>query len=431
MTCARANQSGAQRASAVAWALGTGLFLLCGCGAVATTQGRIDGLKDVIAQAEQQGARACAPRQLAVARAHLEFADAELAQGHISRAEEHLRLAEPSAQAALTQSPQDRCGETPPVQDTDRDGILDPNDRCPEVPEDHDGVEDEDGCPEEEDTDGDGLSDARDLCPLQPEDVDSYQDEDGCPEPDNDLDGIADVDDRCPTAPEDADSFEDADGCPDEDNDRDSVLDVDDMCPNEPGLPPAAVQAIADPADRPETGCPRVYRDVEVTTEAIRIRQTIYFRVNKATIRPVSFPILDTVTQVLTDYPDIKVEVQGHTDSQGNDAHNLDLSQRRAESVREYLVSRGVSADRLRPKGYGESAPIESNRTRAGRAANRRVEFIRFDAGAPGPEGETSTDDVGQGEGAPRRDTAGSAAGPATADPVTNGTSTTNGASTQ
>ena len=349
-----------------------------GCSRASTLQGRIDGLREVVDQAERNGAYRCAPRELALAQANLDFASTEMAQGNMDRAEEHFRLAEPNGRAAFRLSPAARCAprgvqiaERPPPApgDRDGDGIIDPEDQCPDDPEDFDAYEDENGCPEDQDQDGDGRPDTVDACPIEPEDADGYQDQDGCPELDNDLDGIADGGDRCPNEPEDRDGFQDADGCPDLDNDGDNIPDATDRCPNEPG-----------PAD--EGGCPRVYQDVEVTSTGIVIRQTIYFEFNRAVIRSVSFPILNTVAQVLRDFPDINVEVQGHTDDRGNDNYNLRLSQERAEAVRQYLIQQGIAAERLTSQGYGEGRPIDSNRTAQGRARNRRVEFVRTDANA-------------------------------------------------
>lgn len=359
----------------LAWALGAVAIAatIAGCPSAAILRGRIQGTADIAAHAEQNGAIHCAPRELALAQAHLEFATVELDQGSIARAEEHFAIAEPNARAALRMSPPERClpADAPPPAPGDRDGdhILDPDDRCPDDPEDYDGFEDTDGCPEDQDTDGDGLNDALDTCPIEAEDADGYHDDDGCPEPDDDLDAILDGDDRCPRDPEDRDGFEDADGCSEVDNDGDTIQDVPDRCPNEPGIPE-------------EQGCPRVYQDVEVTSEGIVIHQQIFFETNRAVIRSISFGILDTVAQVMRDFPDITIEVQGHTDSRGSDAHNNRLSQARAESVRTYLIRQGIAPERLSARGYGESVPIESNATEEGRAVNRRVEFHRTDARA-------------------------------------------------
>jgi OmpA-OmpF porin, OOP family len=362
---------------------------LSGCHKAHTVHGRNQGLMDIVEQAERNGAYRCAPRQLALAKAHLKFAENELKEGDAIRAEQHLHIAEPNARAAYRLSPPERCSPRgvvveerpdeeplppPPPGDRDGDGILDPDDKCPDQPEDFDGYQDEDGCPEDQDTDGDGIPDSKDMCPAEPEDFDGYLDTDGCPEPDNDLDGIPDAQDNCALEAEDFDGFQDEDGCPDPDNDKDGLLDVDDRCPNEAG-----------PADN--GGCPRVYEDVEVTTTHIRIMQKVHFATNKAIIKPESFHLLDTVAMVLRDFPTITVEVQGHTDSVGNDNYNMRLSQDRAESVRTYLIQKGVDARRMDARGYGETRPIESNRTSKGRAENRRVEFVRTDADA-GPRSE-------------------------------------------
>ncbi len=353
-----------------------------GCSTVAQLRGKMAGTKDVVDQAERNGAYDCAPRELALAKAHLMFAATELDQGDLARAQEHVRIAEPNARAALRLSPPARCrvrgvavAETPTLQDRDGDGIMDDQDRCPEVPEDMDGIEDTDGCPEGLDSDNDGIPDAQDLCLVEAEDMDGYLDADGCPEPDNDLDGVADEVDQCAKEPEDIDGYQDEDGCPDLDNDSDSITDATDRCPNEPGT-------------ESEQGCPKSYPNVEVTNTAIRIHQKVHFDFNRARIRAVSFPLLNTVAQVLKDYPNIAVEVQGHTDSRGLDEFNLKLSEARAQAVRDYLVQQGVAVTRLTAHGYGEAQPIESNRTAVGRAANRRVEFIRTDSDAVRQQGQ-------------------------------------------
>lgn len=351
-------------------------LVAAGCGRGTLLQGRVDGIREVVEQAERNGAYRCAPRELAMAQSHLDFAETELAQGDATRAEEHFAIAEPNARAAFRLSPAARCNprgvsmvHRPECPDPDEDGICGDADRCPTVPEDFDGIEDTDGCPEDQDTDGDGLSDNVDSCILEPEDADQYLDQDGCPEADNDLDGILDTVDRCRNEPEDRDGYQDDDGCPDRDNDSDTLTDVDDHCPNEPG-----------PVDN--QGCPRVYENVQVTGTSIRITQQIFFEFDRAVIRSVSFPILNTVAQVMRDYPTITIEVQGHTDDRGRDEYNMTLSAQRAEAVRVYLVQQGIDAGRLTSHGYGETRPIESNRTGQGRAVNRRVEFVRTDSGA-------------------------------------------------
>ena len=256
-----------------------------------------------------------------------------------------------------------------PEPDNDRDGILDGDDSCPLNPEDKDNFEDEDGCPEgnRNDRDGDGLLDDVDQCPDDPEDFDEFEDEDGCPDPDNDQDGILDVDDLCPMDPEDKDDWEDEDGCPDPDNDKDKILDNDDKCINDP----ENYNGYED-----DDGCPDKGR-VVVTDTNIEILDKVYFEYDKAVIKKESYGILDAVAATLEGNPDISlVEIQGHTDSRGNDAYNLDLSDRRAAAVKQYLVDKGIGEDRLTSQGYGESQPLDRKKTEAAYAKNRRVEFL-------------------------------------------------------
>ncbi len=283
----------------------------------------------------------------------------------------------------------DRCPDEPedrdgfedddgcPEPDNDRDGILDDKDDCPENPEDKDGFEDEDGCPEgnKNDRDNDGILDNVDKCPDDPEDKDGFQDEDGCPDPDNDQDGILDVDDLCPNEPEDKDGFEDQDGCPDPDNDKDRILDKDDACPRRDGETVKKTAETYNGLDDND-GCPDRGR-VVVTDTKIEILDKIYFEYDKDVIQKRSFGILDAIVATMNGNPDIKlVEIQGHTDERGSDAYNLDLSDRRAASVRRYLTEHGVNAGRLQSQGYGESQPLAQGRNEAAWAKNRRVEFL-------------------------------------------------------
>ena len=316
---------------------------------------------DVIEKARANGAQRCAPYELAMAESHNDFANHALDEGNYFEARREAAVAETNAQSAFDKSPKEKCVDQPGPGDIDGDGILDNVDKCPKVPEDKDGFEDEDGCPDE-DNDKDGIGDKIDACPMDPEDRDNFEDDDGCPDLDNDKDGINDKIDACPNDPEDKDGFEDDDGCPDLDNDKDGIPDKDDKCPNEPGVLP--------------DGCPKKYKNVVVTEKKIEIKQTVFFDTNKATIKPVSFALLTEVAQAMKDNPTLKVDVEGHTDSQGNDAFNLKLSQKRAESVKKFLVGKGVADDRMVPKGYGENVPIADNRTADGRAQNRRVEFV-------------------------------------------------------
>ena len=196
---------------------------------------------------------------------------------------------------------------------------------------------------------------------------DGHLDEDGCPDYDRDEDLIEDSVDLCPDEPEDRDDFQDEDGCPDTDNDGDGILDVDDGCPNEP----ETMNGYLDTDGCPDSGP----SGVEIARNQIVISEKILFETGRSTIKPVSHGILQAVASVLADYPKIEVRVEGHTDSQGGASSNQRLSERRAKAVREHLIKQGVDGGRMSAKGYGEEKPIDTNRTRAGRANNRRVEF--------------------------------------------------------
>ncbi len=344
-----------------------------GCRAANQLEGKIAGLEQIADQAQRNGAKKCTPRELAMARAHLQFAREELERGSVSRAERHVVLAEQNADAAFLQAPPQYClGEGPAAApgDSDGDGFLDEEDRCPLTPEVFNGLDDGDGCPDDPDTDGDGIPDAADLCVVTPEDVDGYLDTDGCPEPDNDLDGKADFEDECPNEPEDPDGYEDDDGCPDPDNDGDGVLDPVDECPNTPGQNASA-----------PLGCPLQPALVVVTDCEVKIVQQIHFETKKSIIKRESYPILDAVVEVLQKNSSIKLEVQGHTDDVGTNKYNLTLSTDRAAAVRKYLVGRGVEASRLASKGYGEEVPIVPNDSAENRGLNRRVQFVRTEGG--------------------------------------------------
>ena len=253
------------------------------------------------------------------------------------------------------------------VVDSDGDGIMDDKDQCPRDPEDKDGFEDEDGCPDN-DNDKDGILDGNDKCPNEAEDKDGDRDEDGCPDGDKDADGIADDRDQCPDVPEDKDGFEDTDGCPDPDNDKDGIADATDKCPDK-----------AEDFDgcQDEDGCPEDGK-VCVTKEKITISEKIFFQTGKATILPKSYPLLAELSKVINENPQIElIEIQGHTDSQGRADFNMTLSDNRANSVMTHLVTIGqVDPRRLIAKGYGQDAPIADNKTAKGRELNRRVEFM-------------------------------------------------------
>jgi outer membrane protein OmpA-like peptidoglycan-associated protein len=256
-----------------------------------------------------------------------------------------------------------------PDPDNDHDGIPDELDKCPNDPETFNGYQDADGCPDTvvADRDGDGIPDDVDKCPDEPEDKDGFQDADGCPDPDNDGDGIPDVDDACPNDPEDFDGFQDADGCPDPDNDHDGIPDKLDKCPNQP----EDFNGYQD-----EDGCPDKGR-VIVHQGSLEILDKVYFETDKAIIKPESFPILDAVAATMKGNPDIQlIEVQGHADERGSASHNLKLTDDRAHSVENYLVEHGVDPGRLDAHGYGVTRPIDPGHNEAAWSKNRRVEFV-------------------------------------------------------
>ena len=233
-----------------------------------------------------------------------------------------------------------------PDKDSDGDGFLDRSDACPYEP----GIA-PDGCPER-DRDGDGFLDSRDACPDVPGIA-----PDGCPERDRDGDGFLDSRDACPDVPGVA-----PDGCPIPDTDSDGFLDDVDKCPREPETRNGY---------RDEDGCP----DEVPRGLPIGVIRGIYFDLDKDTIKPRSRPVLDRAVEVFNQHPSIRFEISGHTDSTGGLEYNRDLSRRRAESVRRYLVERGIDGSRITTRGAGPDEPLDTNRTPAGRAKNRRIEF--------------------------------------------------------
>ncbi|MCU0623137.1 MAG: OmpA family protein [Gemmatimonadaceae bacterium] len=238
--------------------------------------------------------------------------------------------------------------------DTDGDGIKDKKDTCPNTPKDV--KVDMNGCPV--DTDGDRIADYLDKCPNTPKGV--SVDANGCPV-DSDGDKIADYLDKCPNTP--AGAVVDANGCP-VDSDKDGVFDGLDRCPNTK----AGAQVDA-------TGCPRIFEEGKATL----VLQGVNFATGTARLTPASRPILDKAAELISANPTIKIEVDGHTDNVGRPANNLRLSQQRADAVRNYLISKGVSGDQLVAKGFGGTQPIADNKTARGRAANRRVELKKLD----------------------------------------------------
>ncbi len=333
----------------------------------------------------------------------------------------------PITLAAVSTDP----SKAPAPADADKDGVLDDDDRCPVSAEDRDGFEDDDGCAEL-DNDDDGIADAKDKCPDVAETLNGWQDDDGCADehPDVDGDGVeyvvdrcplepgdpsdgcphaplpalavpgfalplvagatplvnapsiiaaaktADFDkdttpddaDACPVTPEDKDGFEDEDGCPEPDNDLDGVDDKADKCPYEA----ETINGVKD-----EDGCPDLGDAlVHVTRTSVVIDRVVQFKPGSVTLQPASNSLLTQVAQTLKAASTLSVEIQGHTDDTGNALTNIKLSQKRAETIRAFLVKAGVKGTRLVAKGYGPTKPQATNKTPEGREKNRRVEFL-------------------------------------------------------
>lgn len=292
--------------------------------------------------------------------------------------------------------PERRAAPVAPPRDRDRDGVLDPEDLCPDEPRgDHPDPE-RLGCPQR-DRDGDGVRDARDLCVDVPRGPHPDPARLGCPLPDSDGDGVFDDADRCVNTAAGDHPDPDRAGCPDGDRDADRVLDHDDLCPDEPqglhpdparrGCPapdrdldtvPDAADACPDQPGAPSTnparnGCPGLVR---IVNGHIAILRPVYFATNRDVILARSFPVLTAVREALEATPEVRrVAIEGHTDDVGRDEANLSLSERRAASVMRWLVERGVSEARLESHGYGETRPIVPNTSNAARAQNRRVDF--------------------------------------------------------
>jgi|Deesub1362A_J573_1020465.scaffolds.fasta_scaffold00178_12 OOP family OmpA-OmpF porin len=250
------------------------------------------------------------------------------------RTEEAIELAKAAQEKASALCP------SVPLIDTDGDGVPDSQDRCPGTPR---GVAvDVKGCPL--DSDGDGVPDYNDQCPATPQGVGVNAQ--GCP-PDSDGDGIPDYKDRCPGTPKGVKV--DSKGCP-LDRDGDGVYDYLDECPNTP-------------------------KGAQVNAKGCWVLRNVEFDTDKWEIKPVYYPILNRVVEILKANPTLRVEIQGHTDNRGTRAYNLKLSENRAKAVKDYLVKKGIHPSRLFVKGYGFSQPVASNATAEGRAVNRRVQI--------------------------------------------------------
>lgn len=229
--------------------------------------------------------------------------------------------------------------------DRDGDGIIDVNDVCPDVA----GKLAFSGCP---DSDNDGIQDKEDECPRLPG-IAKYK---GCPIPDTDKDGITDEEDSCISVP----GVIQYKGCPIPDTDNDGLNDEQDSCVSMPG-------------PKSNKGCPIVKN--EVTEEMQKTAKAILFKTGSYEITRGSFPALDKVASILNENPDLNLLIEGHTDNEGTEQSNQQLSENRANAILNYLRTKGVKEARLKAMGYGQTKPIDSNTTSKGRAKNRRVEL--------------------------------------------------------
>ncbi|MBL7810606.1 MAG: OmpA family protein [Bacteroidetes bacterium] len=226
--------------------------------------------------------------------------------------------------------------------DTDKDGIEDKLDKCPKAA----GLAEFNGCP---DSDGDGVQDSEDHCPNEA----GLKEFAGCP--DRDGDGVEDHMDKCP----DHKGTIDGEGCPD--TDGDGIYDHLDRCPSKPGV--AA-----------NKGCPEI--KVETKKAIEQAAKNIFFETNKDILKKESYDDVDKLVSIMQEYPEAKVTIEGHTDSDGEDAKNLDLSQRRADAVVAYMLAKGISPERMTAVGYGETKPKVPNTSVVNKALNRRVEIV-------------------------------------------------------
>ncbi len=314
------------------------------------------GFEVELTQVADGGGRLCAPLAFAKAEAEHAFAAIEFAQGDVLRATRHMDEARTYLEVAKVASAgcdidELAAAEEPaPVQtgpvlpdwspadagrttDTDGDGIVDADDRCPSKPEDRDGHADADGCPDL-DNDGDGLSDLEDGCPNEPEDVDGTLDTDGCVDPDDDGDGILDVVDLCPKAAETFNGLDDTDGCPDEALTR-----------------------------------------VRLERNQVLLLEPLAFNSKTTELTAASYLVLNELSVLLDSHATMRVRIEAHTDAGGDSAGNDLLTAQQAQLITEYLVEQGIDRDRMEVIGYGARMPIDTNRTPDGRQRNRRIEI--------------------------------------------------------
>ena len=317
------------------------LALLTGCAAsLPAIKGYESTLRERIHKAKHLGGMECAPDELARAQTAYRFALHEIEDGDLARAADHLEEGLRAADRIIELAP------TCPVRGAPvKDPAADPWG----------------------DADGDGSADADDKCPWELEDVDGFADEDGCPEPDNDNDGVLDGDDECADEAEDLDGFQDEDGCPELDNDGDGFPDDADGCP----MDPETINEVDD-----HDGCPD-FAPVHTRLDGDRLRflKPLPFAEGTPILVGTAHEPLKEVVQIMGFNPTWRIRIEAHTDNRGAMVHLMALSSQQAKAIYDYLLTNGVPAERMAFEGIGPANPLTTNRTKSGRAHNRRIEI--------------------------------------------------------
>jgi outer membrane protein OmpA-like peptidoglycan-associated protein len=311
------------------------------------------GFEVELTQVADKG-RACAPVAYAKAEAEHAFAAIEFVQGDVLRAIHHMEEARTYLEVAKVASA--GCTVETPIEEFVAAPAIDPTPTRPELDVDR-----------TTDSDGDGIVDADDRCPSKPEDRDGWADADGCPDLDNDGDGFPDLTDNCPNEAEDQDGTLDTDGCVDPDDDGDGILDVSDLCPNAP----ETFNGHDDTDGCPDEALTRVRLD----RNQVVLVEPIQFNGKTTELTPASYLVLNELSVFLESQVATRVRIESHTDSGVDETANQLLTQQQAEVVVVYLVEQGIGRTRMEIVGYGSRMPIDTNRTPEGRTRNRRIEI--------------------------------------------------------
>jgi len=307
-------------------------FLTVACTSSVWVERNAKTMEASLSEIRDQGI-SCAPKEMAYAEAHLVFAKTASADGRMHEAKEQIDESKSLIRLVVSKSTGAECDG-----DRDGDGLVDSLDQCPDIPEDFDNQDDNDGCPEY-DRDGDSIPDDRDQCPTQAEDKDKFRDQDGCPDPDNDEDGLLDQMDQCPNRAEDVDDFEDLDGCPDIDNDKDGIRDDQDDCPSRPG-------------PKAKRGCPEKYRTLILRAHTIVLKRPIAFKKKTADWNRRSHGTLIELVRVMKRYPSMTLRIDGY-------AAKRRLARKRARAIMNFLIKKKIERSRLAATGEMTSSTDE------------------------------------------------------------------------